>query len=177
MSRFHLRPLLVLAFVSSAAAAACSETCDRTGCDAGEEPAGGVAIGRGIAGVAFSQSDVVANGCQTCPLGEGSLSIWTAAGPVDSHDAAVALIQSAEPDVEVEIDGEYERELAAGDYLVCNLPNDSDGECAAVHVADGEVTTVHAKHAFGPASVIVFDPGEDDPRTTGIFGIGPGDLP
>jgi hypothetical protein len=71
--------------------------CDRDGCDALEHPAEDVSISAGIAGVATSESDVVANGCQECPLSEGTMQVWAVAAAVTTADEAQAVVDGGEP--------------------------------------------------------------------------------
>jgi hypothetical protein len=60
--------------------------------------------------------------------------------------------------------------LDAGEYLVCVGGGET---CAGITVGDA-VVTVHASFVYGPASLIVFEPGSEDPRTERIFDLGPG---
>jgi hypothetical protein len=144
--------------------------CDRDGCDAVEQPADNVSIAVGIAGVASSESDVVANGCQECPLSQGTMQIWASASAVTTADQARALVDGGAPTLEIEIDERYEQMLDAGEYLVCI----SGGEvCAGITISNA-VITVHARYLYGPPSLIVFEPGSDEPRSDRIFDLGPG---
>jgi hypothetical protein len=142
--------------------------CDHDGCKAVEHPAEDVSIAVGIAGVASSESDVVANGCQECPLSEGTMQVWAVPNAVTTADEASAVVMGGEPTLEIDIDERYEQMLDAGEYLVCI----SSGEtCAGITIGNA-VVTVHARYVFGPASLIVFEPGSDEPRTDRIFDLG-----
>jgi hypothetical protein len=163
-------------FVSSSFAAplvfllASCVPCEQSGCETIDHPVDDVSIAAGIAGAASSESDVVANGCQECPLSEGTMQVWAVATAVNTMDEAQAVVDGGEPTLEIDIDERYEQMLDAGEYLVCI----SGGEtCAGITVANA-VVTVHARYVYGPASLIVFEPGSNEPRTDRIFDLGPG---
>jgi hypothetical protein len=153
----------------------CVMACDREGCAAGDHPATDVEIGQGLAGVAFSESDVVANGCQTCTLSQGTLQVWASAQPIETRDQALALAAGAAADETVDIDERYELALDPGHWLAC--VGSSDLACAAIDLAADDVVSVHARFVYGPPGIVVFEPGADDPRTDGLFEIGSGELP
>jgi hypothetical protein len=175
MRRFLIASCLLCA--TGALVGACALNCDQSGCDAGELPVDNASIDTGIAGVAFSESDVVANGCQECTLSQGTLRVWESAAPVESQDDAVALLAQGEADVEIMIDERYEQALDPGHYLVCVGSEDEDRTCAALALATGDVYTVHARFVFGPSSLVLFRPGDDDPSEDGIYEVSPSDLP
>jgi hypothetical protein len=143
--------------------------CDQDGCDAVEHPVGDVSITAGIAGVAASESDLVANGCQECPLSEGTMQVWAVATAVTTAEQAQAVVDGGEPTLEININERYEQMLDAGEYLVCI----SGGETCAGITVGSAVVTVHARYVFGPASLIVFEPGSNEPRSDRIFALGP----
>jgi hypothetical protein len=145
---------------------ACEQACDRAGCDALEHPLGDVGIMVGIAGVVASESDLVANGCQECPLSQGTIELWTSATAVTTADEAQALVDAGAPTQTVEVDERYEQTLDPGEYLVC--VSNLDRVCAGVTIADA-VVTVHASFPYGMPDLVVFEPGEAEPRTERIF--------
>jgi len=155
---------IAIVLAGTAAAVACQAACDREGCEEGARPVDDASIEQGIAGVAFSESDVVANGCQECTLSQGTIHVWAAAGPIESEADAAAVLAGGEPEHTVSIDERYELALEPGHWLVCVGSEDEARTCAALALARGDVFTVHARFVFGPASLVVFEPGEDDPR-------------
>jgi hypothetical protein len=144
--------------------------CDHSGCKAVDDPVGEVSIVAGIAGAASSESDVVANGCQECSLSQGTMQVWAVATAVTTADQARAVVDGGEPMLEIDIDERYEQMLDPGEYLVCI----GSGEACAGITVDGAVVTVHARYVYGPPSLIVFEPGSDEPRTDRIFDLGAG---
>ncbi len=143
----------------------CNSSCDRSGCDAFDVPAEGTAITIGIAGIAASRSDVVANGCETCTLSQGSLSIWQATQPVANEEDALALLALA-PDISIEIDQRYEQALAVGDYMVCTQDNGQSGGqdaflCVPFHLDPDQVVSAHVRASLGGTELAVYLPGED----------------
>ena len=144
--------------------------CERDGCKALDAPAEDVSISVGLAGVASSESDVVANGCQECPLSEGTLLVWAVDDAVTTAEQADAIIMGGEPTLEIDIDERYEQTLDAGEYLVCTSSTEA---CAGITIGNA-VVTLHASYVYGPPSLIVFEPGSEDPRTERIFDFGPG---
>lgn len=168
MRHFFIPSLLVSSTILSLLAS-CTP-CDQSGCDAVDDPVGDVSIAAGIAGAASSESDVVTNGCQECTLSQGTMQIWAVGSAVTTTDEARAVVEGDAPTLELDIDERYEQALDAGEYLVCI----SNGEiCAGVTVSNA-VVTVHARYVFGPPSLIVFEPGSNEPRTERIFDLGPG---
>lgn len=152
----------------------CQPPCDRAGCEAGAQPFEGASIEQGIAGVAFSESDVVANGCNACTLSQGRIQVWASTDPIETDAEAETLVGASEPDETVTIDEHYELALAPGHWLVCVGAEGEHRACAAVTITAGEVFTVHAHFVYGPASLVVFDPGADAPRPREeLFQVGP----
>jgi hypothetical protein len=142
----------------------CQPACDRTGCEAGAQPFEGASIEQGIAGVAFSESDVVANGCNECTLSQGRIRVWASTNPIETDAEAATLVGGAEPDQTVTIHEHYELALAPGHWLVCVGAEEEHRTCAALSITAGDLFTVHAHFVYGPASLVVFDPGADAPR-------------
>lgn len=145
---------------------ACEDNCDRAGCEALERPAQDASISAGIAGVAASESDLVANGCQECTLSQGTLEVWTAATAVTTVDDAAALVASGDPTDVVQIDERYELALEPGEVLVCTGDR---SVCAGVTIAVDAVVTVHGSYPYGEPSLVVFEAGVDEPRTDRMF--------
>jgi hypothetical protein len=125
----------------------CAE-CDREGCDSLDERA--AAQGTGIGGVVAHQSDVVADGCAECPLGEARLELWAVAESVGTEAAARSLIAARGPDVTASVSGRYIHPLQAGRYLLCVRPG-----CVDVTVAEGQTLTVNLKRRDGPTGFYV----------------------
>lgn len=153
----------------------CAADCDRAGCEATERPADPRGIDQGVAGAVSSESDVVANGCQECTLSQATLQIWAASVEPADKDAVVALINTFPPIEVVDVDETYAVALDVGDYAICQVLD--DGVCAVFTIGDGEVATVHLQARYGPSDMVVFDPGQDSPRESGIFRLEPGDAP
>jgi hypothetical protein len=150
--------------------------CDRAGCEAMEVPAPSGDIQTGIAGAASSQSDVVTNGCSECTLSQGTLYVWASPAPLDTKDDVVALITAAPEDVRIAVDEYYQQELEPGTYAAC-LIGYPEGQCATVTIAEGEVATVHMAFAYGPSSLVVFDPGSNTSRSDGIYDLMGSEVP
>ena len=109
--------------------------------------------------------------CRARPLSAWLVLVagWVALQPdvaVARPSPATAAIASAHPLASAA----GQQMLDAGEYLVCV----GNGETCAGITIGGAVVTVHARYVFGPASLVVFEPGSDEPRTDRIFELGPG---
>jgi len=124
---------------------------NRAGCDATGGPVADTGQAA-IAGVVASESDVIGNGCQECPLGTATLTFWTTSGPVPDDASAKAIVDGGPPTITLQANQRYLQALDPGSYLVCARPF-----CVNVAVAADHVTTVHLKQIFGPTQFIVFD--------------------
>lgn len=126
--------------------------CNRSGCDAVGTPA--TNDGRsGIAGVVAYESDVVANGCQECPLSSAALSLWLVSAPPTDSASADSIVKGQSPAVTIQADGFYRQALDAGGYLLCVR-----GYCVYVEVLPDHTTPVNVLQVFGPVQFKVFDP-------------------
>jgi hypothetical protein len=132
----------------------CAE-CDREGCDALGRAA--PQVGTGIAGVVAASSDVVADGCQECPLGDAALQIWRADAAVTTEAAAATLLAERQPDVTANVSGRYSQALAPGTYLLCAGAN-----CIGLALAADETLTVNIERRDGPTGFFV---GRSDAET------------
>ncbi|HEX5098803.1 MAG TPA: hypothetical protein VFV94_04855 [Polyangiaceae bacterium] len=125
-------------FVLAVAGGACAgdggdggDHCNREGCDALETSAR--QTGRtGISGFVAEESDVVANGCRTCPFALEHISF----ARVGETDRLVV------PGTEVTAfaNGQYSQELEPGTYSVCVRE-----ACTEVVVRDGHLTTLNIR--------------------------------
>ena len=75
--RSHYMFFLIFSWFSVAWMGCGWSDCDRSGCQAMNSPAQADGLGQGIVGVVASESDLIANGCQTCSLSQGSLQVWS----------------------------------------------------------------------------------------------------
>ena len=139
-----------------------TDCCPREGCEAVDRPAK-ASIDRGLAGSAASPSDVVANGCQECGLTQGTLTVYAAASPITNEAVAAETFSNSEPAATIDIDGDYERALEPGWYLVC-VEEVGRGQCKGVEVPSQGIVTVHLVFPFGPVQIVVFEPGAGEPR-------------
>jgi hypothetical protein len=126
--------------------------CDRSGCERlGELATQG---DTGVSGVVAAQSDLVTDGCQECPMGEATLTIWRVDTAVTDAAAAAATVAQREPDVTENVSGQYSRALEAGPHLLCVRPR-----CIGLTITTGETLTVNVKRLDGPVSFFVGAPG------------------
>jgi hypothetical protein len=165
--RSFLVPGATLALLVVAALPGC-RPCNRSGCDAVTNPVKSASISRGIAGVVAAESDVVADGCQECPFSMSQLDVWAVANPVSDASAAAAVVKGQPATLTLPVDSRYERALEPGHYLVCGQAR-APAECAAISVGDKGVFTVNVEAHYGPTRLVVFEPGSDTRRTTGVF--------
>jgi hypothetical protein len=143
---------LILLVMATFGLATC-RPCDRSGCDAlGDHVSSDQT---GVAGIVSSESDLVANGCQECPLSQATLQLWRVEAPVPDEATAAALVSEREPDVSDLAQERYLFELEAGYYLLCSRPN-----CTNIEVRGDETLTVNVAQHFGPTSFFVGRPGE-----------------
>jgi len=143
---------LILAMMAALRAVSCMP-CDRSGCEALDDHVSSDKTG--VAGIVSSESDVVANGCQECPLSQASLQLWQVDAPVPDDAAAAALVSERDPDVSSLAEERYVLELQAGHYLLCSRPS-----CANIEVLGGEALTVNVALRFGPTSFFAGRPQE-----------------
>jgi len=128
-------PLLLAAF-----GVAC-QPCNRDGCDALQMRAPDSGMGR-IAGVAASESDVVANGCQECAFASGvTVSAWAVEQAV-ATDSELSAATSGTPAATTTCGGagQYALPLAAGAYVVC-----FDASCFNASVTLARTTTLNVR--------------------------------
>lgn len=151
----------------------CGLGCDRAGCDAMEHPITDAQIQSGIAGQVASESDLVTNGCQECPLSRTTLTIRTAEAPVTTTEEAQALVDGQNPPQELTANERFEQKLDPGDYLVCH-EGFGPTECAALTIGQGEVFTVNVNVGYGLVEITVFAPGSSEPTTKGLFHLSTG---
>ena len=156
----YRRKLALWALLLLAPAAHGCEPCARDACEAAERPAGARAIEQGIAGFVSYESDAGSNGCFPCARSTARLDVWPAPGPVTTVAEAEALIAAGPSSVTIMADGQYQRALPPGAYLVCVLP----GACAQVSLGAGQVATVNVQRVYGPTGLVVFDPGASTRR-------------
>lgn len=121
-----------------------------------------------IAGVVASESDVIGNGCQACPLGTATLAIWKTSGPVTDDAGAQAVVDASAATMTIQADQRYAQALDPGSYLICQRPF-----CVSADIAAGHVTTVHIMQINGPIQFIVFDAQSKSPRTPTTLEISP----
>lgn len=140
----------LLAFALTWPLLACTD-CEREGCDALDEQA--AAAGAGLGGVVAQRSDVVADGCEECPLGEAAISVWRVDAPITSEAEAVALVGARAADVSENAAGRYHLALDPATYLVCVRPS-----CVAIDVATDETVTVNIELIEGPTRFHVSRP-------------------
>jgi hypothetical protein len=158
-----MRMLNLIAALSASVAAvawvACTPPCNTVGCDLASAPMEDVDLATGIAGVAFSLSDVVANGCQECGLTDGRLELIGIDEPIASADTARDLLTLNTPDDVISFSDNYAETLEAGVWLICSRGVEgTEAACVSIDIAEGEVFTVHLSYPFGPPSLVVFDP-------------------
>lgn len=165
MLRITSSLLLAAIGLALGGAPGCTTSCDRSGCEALQEPQSGAAVSQGIAGVVASQSDVCDNGCCACGFATARFDVWKVAAPVKSAAEASAIVSGSAPTLGFDAKTQYARELEAGDYLVCTLP----GPCASLTIGAGDVFTVNAKRVFGPGELVVFAPNSATPSSGGVF--------
>jgi hypothetical protein len=147
----------------------CSSTdCDRVGCNAIGRPASYATIETGLAGAAASQSDLVENGCADCRLTDGTLRVWESSTPIQTAEAAQALVDANGAHEDIEIHGTYEREKPLGEYLAC-VGSGFQTACAGITIGASQVVSVHVRYLNGPPEIIVFPPGESQPDTSRTF--------
>ncbi len=138
--------------------------CDRDGCRSFDDPFGDPTITTGVAGTAASVSDDVRGTCRPCPVGSGTLRLWSAPNPVTDKAGAEALILEA-PLHLIEFDGEFQQELEPGDYLACFEKSGPGGFlCGAFGLEAGDVVTLNHKGTHGGVDQIaMFSDGADKP--------------
>ena len=159
--------VLLVTALSSISSCTGLERCDRDGCQAVDQPARSHLV-YGMAGSVATMSDIVENGCQECRLATGKLQIWASSTRITSAEEAQALrLQSASAQ-EIAIDEHFEEALPPGEYLVC-IDDGSPCACAGITVPSAGVVTVHLRFVFGPAALIVFEPGATKPREDRLF--------
>ena len=122
--------------------------CPREGCDALGRAA--PQVGAGIAGVVAASSDVVADGCQECPLGGAALELWRSDALITTEAAASALLAQRQADVTANVSGRYSQVLAPGTYLLCAGPN-----CIGVAISANETLTVNIESRDGVTGFFV----------------------
>jgi hypothetical protein len=146
--RGRVAALIGLLASSAGGLVGCND-CDRQGCDALQKraPRGGTAV----AGVVAAASDVVADGCEECPLGDERVELWKMLAPVASEAEAVAIVQGRAADYRFAASKAYSQSLASGgDYLLCARPN-----CVGIVVPDGVTVTVNIKGRDGSTGFFV----------------------
>jgi len=149
MPRFTPHGALLLA-ACTAPMLSCAD-CDRSGCERlGELATPG---DTGVSGVVAAQSDVVADGCQECPMGEATLTLWRVDAAVTNAADAAATLAEREADVTENVSGQYSRALEPGAYLLCVRPR-----CIGLTITAGETLTVNVKRLDGPVSFFVGAP-------------------
>jgi hypothetical protein len=146
MRRPNYMPRLVLAAFTGCLSS-CAE-CDRAGCDALSQPA--IQGETGIAGVVAALDDVVADGCQECPLAAANLQLWRTDSAITTEPAAAALVAARAPDVTEAVSERYSQALAPGSYLLCVRPN-----CVGLEITAGETVTVNIQRRNGPTGFFV----------------------
>lgn len=111
-------------------------------------------VAQGIAGVSYYVSDVVPDD-ESCTYRDASLSVWGFEAEPSQAQIDAAL-ESGEPDIQVEIRGDYEQALEPGHYLVCG----GLFSCASLEVRASELWSVHVVHGFiSPGSALrILDP-------------------
>jgi hypothetical protein len=136
------------------ALAACSD-CDRQGCDAMHERAhiDGVTAIAGNVGVL---SDVSADRCTECPLGDAQIELWATPSLVEDEWQAGYIANGSSADEIFTASGAYRHSLqSGGDYLLCVRPY-----CYGVRVPASITVTVNIKNREeGPTGFFVGDIG------------------
>jgi hypothetical protein len=131
--------------------------CDRSGCEVRDNPAKDSGHSA-IAGTVSTETDVVVNGCQECPFGSATLSVWKTATATMDSATAKAIVDGSAATVVVQANQRYLQALDPGTYLVCIRPS-----CVSLDVTAGHVTTLNVEQVYGPGELLVAEPGE---RTT-----------
>lgn len=139
--------------------------CEREGCDALDERATGA--GTGLGGVIAARSDVVADGCTECPLGEARLAIWRVDAPVTTEAEAIAVVGARDPDTTEDVSGRYQLELAPAAYLLCMRPS-----CVAVDVVADQTATVNIEQIEGPPRFFLSRPNLEGLQAESGFSVG-----
>ena len=139
------------------------DTCDREGCDALDTVAPG--NGTRVAGVVASISDVVENGCASCPFDTARVELWPVGTAVTSTSDARQVVEAAPPAISMDVFGSYSLEVATGDHLLCVRPN-----CIGIAIVEGETLTVNVKKRDGPTGFWLLNPASG--RFEEDFGIG-----
>lgn len=151
-------PLVWIGFSAALGVLASCTPCEPVGCDIVEDPVASPSISTGIAGAAVGLGRAT-NGCLECPLGHGSLEVWSTSLPISIDQQAMDTIDAGPADISIDFDGRYEHTLDPGNYLVCDVRNKA--VCAALHVEEGNVFTVHVHSQAGPIRLAVFAPSGD----------------
>jgi len=157
-------PLLALVVILATSAYGCLDECAQEACDAARVPRGGDAVEQGVTGVVASKSDVCEDGCCACSWAQAELNVWRSDAPVDL--AQGLLLVQREPDATITADRSYTLALEPGHHMLCLRDT-----CARLELARGELFTVNVQLRYGPPSLLVFGPGDDDPRDDLVFSV------
>jgi len=147
----------------------CESSCDEAACEAVQRPHSAT-IDQGVAGVIAYRTDACENNCCGCSAGNTTLEVWqTNLRVADASQANTAVAMDL-PTLEIQANGAYARRLDAGNYLLCTFLG-SDGQCAAIEVAAGDVFTVNVQTLYGPSKMVIFEPNATTPSNDRVFAV------
>ncbi len=124
--------------------------CDREEpCERADYPLESRGLFRGIAGVAYNESDVIRNGCRECEYTSYSFHLWRfVSEPTDEQIRST--IANEPPDESLRIDDQYAYPLESAYYLICT--RGAQRSCALLDVREEVVWTVHFHGGFAVPS-------------------------
>jgi hypothetical protein len=147
----------------------CESSCDEAACEAVQRPQSAT-IDQGVVGVVAYRTDACVNNCCGCSAGKTTLEVWQTNLRVVDASQANATVAMGLPTLEIEANGAYARRLDAGNYLLCTFLG-SDGQCAAIEVAVGDVFTVNVQTLYGPSTMVTFQPDATTPSNDRVFAV------
>jgi hypothetical protein len=163
-------------------ALASCKPCERSACEAFEQPAPPSHVQSGLAGVVAGEGDIIVDGCNECGWSAAELRVWPTSAPIADVAAARDVVNGGPPKLTFKADRRYEQALEAGHYLVCPIPSacieggvefcSSPTTCAAVSIPSRGVVTVNVGLGNGGAGVRVFDPGSHTSRPEAALMLG-----
>lgn len=127
------------------------DTCDsEEACEVSDFPLRTLGLTQGVAGVAYSSSDVVSNGCRDCQFESYPFILWQFDTDPTNPDVISETLDADDPDQSLTAIEQYALELESAHYLICTdtMPK----SCAVFELQDGEIWTVHLRGGYAVPS-------------------------
>jgi hypothetical protein len=160
-----LAPALIASLALVMCCYGCLDECAREACDAAAVPHARGELEQGVVGVIATRSDACRNDCCPCSWSQAELTVWHSDQPLDEGQG-LRLVASGMPAATIDARRAYSFALEPGEHMLC-----LSSTCAGLHIEPGVVFTVNVQQRYGPSSLLVFGPGDREPRDDLVFSV------